>query len=225
MKLKYYIEEDYHNDVYCRKHQSGGPYQAVAPCSKIGMLVLESDPQIRSIFLQSQSKNMIRVPFPYTQFVFQYYKTKDGKYIYPGLDGVGLRIYGRKKPLSKMTDKVFALPTDMDGYVCTDHDYDYKLYDSLFDMTQEILALWWGTRQVIHECYYDLDDWVKSESFKTVKWITLKNRVGVGTDILLDLISDNEIVEGYIHFRKKLPDSLIDKDWTKEINNEIALSR
>lgn len=120
-----------------------------------GILILESEPQMRTIFIHSQCRDRVRLPFPYTLFLLKYQRTSTGKYKYIGVYGNGLRVFGSLKPLSSMQDKIFLLPTDIErsGSVCTNHSYDNKEYDSLFEMTSEILSLWFGHVHFINANY------------------------------------------------------------------------
>ena len=114
-----------------------------------GVLILESEPQMRNVFVYSQTQSYIRLPFPYIQFVIRYIK-KDGKLYYPGVWGSGLRVFGSLKPLSSMTDEVFLLPTDIaSGYVCTNHMYDMKRFSSLKLMAKTIISFWWNVTHTI----------------------------------------------------------------------------
>ena len=224
MKLRYFIEENQNNRIYVPEFLKGSLARTKeAHCDGLGLLILEAEPQVRSIFLQSQTKQTIRVPFPYMQFVFQYYKHK-GKFIYPGLEGCGLRIFGTKKPIETITNKVFTLPTDMGGVVCTDHRYDCKEYDNLFDMTQEIITLWWGTQHILHQSYYNIEGWMRAKSFNKVKWPNAKAQAG--SDVLLRLIGGENLNSkddgyddeygSYIQFSSVPQKPLIDKTWSKD---------
>lgn len=115
-----------------------------------GLMILEAEPQVRSIITSgSSNKFSYRLPFPYILFIIQY--TKDNyrgqtKYFYPGLYGNGLRVYGSNSPLKTLENKVFLLPNEESGLglVCTNHDYDGKTYNSVIELANEVIGLWWG---------------------------------------------------------------------------------
>lgn len=122
-----------------------------------GILILESEPQIRNIFVYSQLGNTARLPFPYIEFVIRYIKDDKGQLYFPGVWGSGLRVYGSLKPLNSMLDDVFLLPTDdrQGGYVCTNHMYDMYKFSSLEIMTKTIISLWWNVNHMINQVCYN----------------------------------------------------------------------
>ena len=123
-----------------------------------GLIILESEPQFRSVFIKSETRNSIRLPFPYLYFTIAYVKV-DNMYQYEGYYGHGLTVYAGLKPLSSLRDKMFLLPIEMSSYgaACTNHAYDNKLYNSLFELSNEVLSLWWGS---IHSVYgIDIVSW------------------------------------------------------------------
>lgn len=122
MKLRYHLD---------RKHD--------------GLVVVEAEPQMRSLFIYSQMKNTMRVPLPYLIFTIRY--TKNGKKIvYPGIYGSGLHVFCRTEPLASVDDVVCLLPTDSNsrGLVCTDHGSDNKQYKSITDLVNYVVTHWWG---------------------------------------------------------------------------------
>lgn len=136
-----------------------------------GVLILESEPQIRNIFIYSQMRSTTRVALPYIQFVVRYIK-KNGKIYFPGVWGSGLRIYGTLSPLTSMQDEVFLLPTDKDqgGYVCTDHRYDMKRFATLEEMVRTVISFWWNTRHnIFSDNIKQLQD-ISLDDLKNVQW-------------------------------------------------------
>ena len=199
-----------------------------------GILILESEPQIRNLFIQSQTKDSIRVPFPYMQFVFRYTKRLN-KFVYHGYSGAALSILGSKKSLTSLKSKSFVIPTDTTCIVCTDHDYDGKEYNTLFEMTQEIITLWWGTRHVIYEKTYQgsfsINDWAEEKDYKKVKW-NIPKESGLSDSIFKNIINnmeyfdydyDDDDEESIPTFLKLQDKPIINEIWSKE--NEIAISR
>lgn len=117
---------------------------------KDGLVILESEPQVRTIFVVSQLRNNIRVPFPHIIFTIRYEKLDD-KFVYPGIYRSGLCVYGKLKPLNKLSDEVIYLPTDYirKGLVCTNHSYDSKKFDSLKELVNFVVALWWSMSHMV----------------------------------------------------------------------------
>ena len=130
-----------------------------------GRIILESEPQYRSIFVRSNNFSTIRLPFPYIYFTFKYHKSYNGVktfYEYPGYYGRGLRICSRLTPIKSFEeDRVFLLPIENgnDGYTCTDHQYDGKNYPSVTEMVNEILSVWWGHQHVSYYSGISLKEW------------------------------------------------------------------
>jgi len=109
-------------------------------------VVLEAEPQLRSIFIYSQTRNMIRVPLPYILFTVRYVKLSSGKFSYPGVYGSGLSVYGNLKPLANVSDEVVYLPTDSEnkGMVCTEHRSDNKNFNTVTELVNYVVTHWWG---------------------------------------------------------------------------------
>lgn len=120
-----------------------------------GIVVLQSEPQMRTISVDEGHDTVKRTfPFPYLIFTIRYTISRtNGKYIYHGNDGLGLYVYCRKEPMKSFDSVVLYIPTDYDtcGYVCTDHDYDDSEYDSVKELVEEVVGLWWS---MIHEIHY-----------------------------------------------------------------------
>lgn len=114
-----------------------------------GLIVLESQPQLRTIFTAG-NKGTQRFAFPYLLNVICY-KVSEGKYIYPGIYGGGLRVFFRNSPMQNFTDEVFLPPIDANRYglVCTPHDYDNKQFSSLPELVSKVITLWWNTYHVV----------------------------------------------------------------------------
>lgn len=110
-----------------------------------GIIVLESPPQFRTIFTNTNKGNQ-RFPFPYLYCVITY-KVSSGKYIYPGIYGGGLRVFFRNSPMENFTDNVYLPPTDFNrkGLVCTPHNHDNKQFSTLPELVNHVITLWWET--------------------------------------------------------------------------------
>ena len=117
-----------------------------------GMLVFESDPQIRSIFING-NRGIRRVPFPYFINVICY-SFKENIYTYGGIYDSGLRVFFRNSPMTSFKDEVFLPPTDANrfGLVCTPHDHDRKTFKTLEELTSHVITLWW---QTVHTFEYE----------------------------------------------------------------------
>ena len=91
-----------------------------------GMVVLESSPQFRTIFSNS-NKGLMRLAFPYVIHVVSY-KVVNEKYIFPGIYGSGLRVFFRNSSMENYSDSVAPAATDYARYgvVCTPHGYDNR---------------------------------------------------------------------------------------------------
>jgi len=112
-----------------------------------GLIVLESSPQIRTIFAVG-NKGLARLPFPYVMYVVGYRREKE-KYVYPGIYDAGLRVFFRNSPMEKYTDPVYYPPMDAARYglVCTPHNHDNKVFDDLPSLANHAVTLWWN---VVH---------------------------------------------------------------------------
>jgi hypothetical protein len=148
-----------------------------------GILILESPPQFRTILLESGVWHHARVPLPNMLFVVRY-EFRGGKHYcdccycesrrrsvaithpkklnraskleYPGLHGVGLRVYGTKKPISSFQDVAHWLPTDLNGSVCTNHDLDCCVYEDVGDIVKLVTDFWFSAK---HRVSCDLPKW------------------------------------------------------------------
>lgn len=126
------------------------------------LVVLEAEPQLRSIFVYSQTRNTMRVPLPYILFTVRYVKLSSGKFSYPGIYGSGLSVYGNLKPLADLSDSVVYLPTDYasnKGLVCTEHSSDNKKFNSVAELVNFVVTHWWGH---VHQIDY--------QPFGTTAW-------------------------------------------------------
>jgi len=124
-----------------------------------GLIVLESSPQIRTIFT-SGNKGLVRLPFPYVMYVVGYRREKE-KYIYSGVEDAGLRVFFRNSPMEKYTDSVFCSPMDADNYglVCTPHDHDFKVFDDLPSLVNHVITLWWNISHTIYDINFNFNEW------------------------------------------------------------------
>lgn len=121
---------------------------------KHGVLILESEPQMRNLFIHSQIKSTIRVPLPYVYFVIRYKKLAQS-YQYLGLHHCGLNVFGSLQSIQSIKDKCFYLPTDKTwtgSYVCTNHDYDNHIFSTIKKLVDCVVGMWYGST---HGMYYD----------------------------------------------------------------------
>lgn len=137
-----------------------------------GLIILEKEPEIRTLNIVSQLRSSMRVPLPYIYFAIRYkiegfnYNVTTNRYdesefVYEGLSGGGLSVFCSKEPLKSFHSFPCFLPTDYysdqyyrgknTGVVCTNHDYDYKHYKKLSDLVNEIIGLWYSS---IHKISY-----------------------------------------------------------------------
>jgi len=150
MKLRYHLD---------RKHD--------------GLVVVEAEPQVRNIFVYSQTKNIIRVPLPYIIFAVRY--TKNGhKVVYPGIYGSGLHVFCRTEPITKADDRVCFLPTDSRslGLVCTEHSSDNKSFKSLKELVNYVVTHWWGHLHMVEYQPFGATAWqeAKFENLHKAQW-------------------------------------------------------
>jgi hypothetical protein len=144
-----------------------------------GLLILETEPQVRTMFIYSQNKDTMRVPLPHLIFVVRYIKTDTG-FKYPGVAGSGLFVYGKFTPLNKISDGVVYLPTDKNrfGQVCTKHSSDNRIYGTINDLVNRVLTLWFS-----HVHYLEYDPFLSSggwsnaslENLSKGDWLTVRN--------------------------------------------------
>ena len=124
-----------------------------------GLVILEADPQMRRLLIYSQSSNTKYVPLPYVYFTIRYKKSAKG-FTYLGLYGAGLQVHGSIEPLKSFKDNVINLPTDYSnrGLVCTDHSYDNKEFDTISELVNCVVGIWYG---LVHNVDYNaFDRWL-----------------------------------------------------------------
>lgn len=141
-----------------------------------GLVVLESEPQLRSIFVYSQTRSNIRVPLPHILFTIRYVKLSSGMFSYPGIYGSGLHVYGNMKPLADMNDDVVYLPTDYANYkglVCTDHGSDNKKFKTVTELVNYVVTHWWSHLHYIDYQPFGSTAWheAKLEQIPKGKWL------------------------------------------------------
>lgn len=116
---------------------------------KFGMVILESAPQMRTLFTYG-NKGRACLPFPYLIHIICY-SMQNGKFIYGGVEKSGLRVFLRNSPLNTIDDVVFISPTDAENYglVCTPHDFDHSEYDTLPELINKVITIWWNATHYI----------------------------------------------------------------------------
>jgi len=124
-----------------------------------GLIVLESSPQIRTIFTTC-NKGFVRLSFPYITYVVGYRREK-GKYVYPGISDAGLRVFFRNSPMEKYTDSVYYPPMDAFRYglVCTPHEYDRSVFFDLPSLVNYVITLWWNISHTIYDNNFNFNEW------------------------------------------------------------------
>ena len=154
MKLRYYLDRKKEND---------------------GLIVLEADPQMRRLLIYSQNSQSKYVPLPYVYFTVRFTKDPLGGFRYPGVYGAGLHVYCSPTPIKAITDSVCYMPTDQypnNGVVCTTHSYDKKKFDTIPELVNTVIGIWFG---LVHNQDYQpfKDPWqqVKLDSISNGKWI------------------------------------------------------
>lgn len=138
-------------------------------CTVDGLLILESEPQVRTLFISSELRSTIRVHLPHILFIVRYHKYNN-KFIYPGLYGNGLNIACNFKSIQNLTDEVYYLPTDY-GPVCTNHYYDRKAFYTTYELANFVISLWWGT---VHSLRYqndvDVEEWCNKKNVEDLNF-------------------------------------------------------
>jgi hypothetical protein len=150
-----------------------------------GLIVLESDPQVRSVCVQSSIKPSERYPFPYVIHVIEYtvlsaFLGLGKNYMYCGTYDKGLKVFMTNKPLESLEDMVYCCPTEYAGCpttaaypICTDHRHDWLRFPSTTKLVQHVIGLWW---QMTHRIYFDnyefIRDWknIKPENVLNTTW-------------------------------------------------------
>jgi hypothetical protein len=115
-----------------------------------GIVVLEHEPQTRMLICDDE-KSIKKIHFPYIIQVIGYFRDQE-KYLYPGILSGGLRVYFNNKPLQSINDEVWFSPLDANyyGFSCTPHAYDSKIYNSLKQLTDHTVSLWFNQ---LHDSY------------------------------------------------------------------------
>lgn len=139
-----------------------------------GLLVLESEPQARVKSFYSQISNgYSKLYFPYIYFCVKYHKS-EGSFVYPGAYVDGLKVFFSLKPLESFKSTVYYSPIDFEykGYVCTSHEWDKSEYDTLEDLVNQVVSLWWGTKHVLEQNLNNSSlkvTWDKIKSFEELQ--------------------------------------------------------
>ena len=113
-----------------------------------GLIVLENPPQMRNLIIEGRNTFSNYVQLPYLYFIIRYIKNPNGMFVYPGIYGSGLSLYGSLSPISSWTDSVIFLPTENfnhRGLVCTPHKYDWSHYKSIHELVKAVISMWYGS--------------------------------------------------------------------------------
>lgn len=200
-----------------------------------GLVILESEPQMRSLITYSACRNSTRIALPYLQFAIRYCKIK-GKFHYPGVYGSGLRVTGSFAPLSSDKMAVFFLPVGdvSGGRVCTPHEVDMKGFNSLNELVNSVVSMWFGvTHQICCR------EWAstKLEDLNKLTWTkdlySYSKALGVGKgswSIYFDSYKDVPNAYGFPSvptFDIKLPATLImtDEQWGPNVQLKETITK
>lgn len=117
-----------------------------------GLIVLESEPQIRTIFITSSFKYTERLAFPYVYHII-HYRIIHGKYYYFGIYDRGLMVFMRNKPIRSINSKFCFCPLEVErfGISCTIHEKDQSKYNSIFDLIHDVISDWWQMEHQIND--------------------------------------------------------------------------
>ena len=116
-----------------------------------GVMLFESPPQIRTIYIQSQTKSVARLPFPYILHLIAYTIHRDG-YWFGGQPDRAFYVYLRQNQLQSLDAEVYLSPTDTQhwgGLVCLAHEYDELLFNSKLELAKFVVEKWWGSEHQI----------------------------------------------------------------------------
>lgn len=176
-----------------------------------GMILLESEPQLRTILTKGVTRTR-RIPFPYVIYVVTYQKLNKG-YIYKGIYDCGFRFFFRNSPLQNLDDDIFYSPTDSElfGLVCTPHETDNKKFKDLFSLTNTVISMWW---ELEHTSTFSFANWqnMKAEKALEREWQSagslhscIKNAINLRNSFGMERI---------LCPPEDFP--LIDENWTKD---------
>ena len=184
-----------------------------------GMVILESEPQFRTLFVYG-NKGLMRLPFPYIVMAITY-TIENGKYIYPGISGSGLRVFFRNSPMEKYTDTVSPASTDYNrfGLVCTPHGYDSSKYETIESMCNFVISTWWNMTHVLEYPEATSKDWPNFSLEKAIglKWGNVKaNTLLPFPDALLFTESNTSWGRG-VSFNPPVDSVLINEPWGKQV--------
>lgn len=129
--------------------------------NKFGIKILQQDPIRRTLNLNG-SFSLLNFPFLY--FIVKY-EIINEKYFYYGYKGCSLQVYYSNNEIKSFEDQIYVLPTERIscGAICTDHKYDDSSFDSLKELEQTMIGLWW---QHNHNCE-NADKWRNNKSYLT----------------------------------------------------------
>lgn len=138
-----------------------------------GLVIVEAEPQMRNLFVYSQTKNTMRVPLPYMIFTVRYVKI--GKVlVYPGIYASGLHVFCRTETITRADDRVCFMPTDRNsrGLVCTDHASDNKQFNSVKELVNYVVTQWYSHLHMVEYQPFGTTAWqeAKLENIKKAKW-------------------------------------------------------
>lgn len=122
---------------------------------KKGLIILESEPHMRTVFVRSSHRDSARLSFPYVYFII-HYRIENGKYYYYGIYDRGLMVFMRKTPIKNLNSRLYFCPLEVEswGVACTNHSLDKSEYNSVFDLAHTIISNWWQSQHSID--YYSL---------------------------------------------------------------------
>jgi len=186
-----------------------------------GLMVLESPPQIRTIFTY---EGVVSLSFPFLIHAITY-GIKGGQYTYYGVYDKGLCVFLANEPLETMDSMLCYSPTDMErsGLVCTNHGYDRRPYNTAVELVTTVLMVWWG---MTHQIPSDLFKIWKQLTPKTACKYDWRNAMNLRTMLEWDA-TGTQFGRAYESYCAGVPHLKIPKDAVlidEDLTDDAALS-
>lgn len=115
-----------------------------------GLLLLQSPPVRRVIYGNNGFKS---ADHPSLLFTIRYLKCSN-MIFFPGIYGSGLRVFATDDSFENENSKVSYYKHEFQrkGLVCTEHIYDGMKYNSVKELANHVVSLWWGHIHQDHSC-------------------------------------------------------------------------
>lgn len=222
MKLKFHWEVD---DVENQYDNYGCVKTTRLNNLKRGFIILESDPQVRTIFCGG-NRGSKRLAFPYVLSTISYTLNKNGIYFYDGIYGLGLTMFFSNRSVQSFDDKVFVAPTDSlrHGVVCTPHKYDGMQFKTLHELVNHVITMWWGT---VHSVSYQEWENVTLDNCCDYDWNIYGNAHNNKFESLKQSLINAAIKCGFLRNKTNIVTflnndiNIIDKPWPTDLNPQI----